>query len=217
MGGCVVSEIVSLSENRDEALARARGVLRAGELVVMPTDTVYGVGADAFNHDATRRIFVVKMRPRSLPLPVLVSRPRQAWALAAEVPDAAAELAGAFWPGALTMILRDAGLDWDLGDATGSVAMRMPGHDDLLALLEMVGPMAVTSANLSGEPTPRTAEGVKERLGDTVGLYLDGGPSPGDAGSTIVDLTGPEPVLVREGPITAQEVEQVVGAPLRRG
>lgn len=223
MDGAVVSEdvlqprIVSLADARDEAIAAAVGALRAGEVIVLPTDTVYGVAADAFMRAATGRIFDVKGRPRSLPLPVLVSRPRQAWALASSVPEGAEGLAAAFWPGALTLILpQAAGLEWDLGDGDGTVALRMPNHADLIQILETVGPLAATSANLTGEPTPPTVEGVRDRLEDAVRLYLDGGPSPSDTGSTIVDLARGAPRLVREGPIPAAEVERVLGAPIAR-
>lgn len=213
-----MSEILSLAVDRDAAIARASGVLRAGELVVLPTDTVYGLAADAFNREATARVFAAKRRPRALPLPVLVSRPRQAWALCANVPPNAVELAGAFWPGPITLILpQGPDLEWDLGDARGVLAVRMPAHDDLIALLEVVGPLAVTSANLSGEPTPRTVEEIRARLGDQVALYLDGGPSAMEGGSTIVDLTGSEPLIVREGPIPAADIERVLGAAVARG
>jgi len=216
MAGACMSEIVDLADEREVAITRARGVLRAGELVVVPTDTVYGIGADAFNPEATRRIFDVKQRPRSLPLPILVSRPRQAWALSSDVPPAATDLAAAFWPGALTLILPETELAWDIGDTRGGVAVRMPMHDDLLALLEAVGPMAVTSANITGEPTPGTVEGVQEKLGDAVGVYLDGGPSPAETGSTIVDLAKGAPVLVREGSITGADIERVLGVAVER-
>lgn len=210
-----MSEIVSLAQDKEIAITRARGALRAGELVVLPTDTVYGIAADAFNVDATRAIFRVKKRPRALPLPVLVSRPRQAWALTAEVPPAATELAAAFWPGALTLVLPQAELEWDLGDRRGGIALRMPAHDDTLALLESVGPLAVTSANITGEPTPPVVEEIRARLGDDVAIYLDAGPAPSDAGSTIVDLTGATPKLVREGPISVEQLEKVLGTTLR--
>lgn len=202
-----MSEILSPAVNREETLKRARDVLRAGELVVVPTDTVYGLAADAFNLYGTAKIFNAKKRPRSLPIPVLVSDHRQAWSLCAAVPPAAKDLAAAFWPGPLTMILPEAdALEWDLGEGNGTVALRMPAHDDLLALLHMTGPLAVTSANRSGEPTPRTCAEVAARFGDTVALYLDGGPSPEDTGSTIIDLTKEEPVIVREGPIATLDV-----------
>jgi tRNA threonylcarbamoyl adenosine modification protein (Sua5/YciO/YrdC/YwlC family) len=203
----MVNEILSLATQRDEALKRARDTLRAGDLVVVPTDTVYGLAADAFNLYGTAKIFDAKKRPRSLPIPVLVSDHRQAWSLCATVPQAAKDLAAAFWPGPLTMILPEAdALEWDLGESKGTVALRMPAHDDLLALLHMTGPLAVTSANRSGEPTPRTCAEVTARLGDTVALSLDDGPSESDTGSTIVDLANPHAAVIREGPIPALDV-----------
>lgn len=209
--------IVSLSEDRDGSISRAAGALRAGELVVFPTDTVYGLAVDAFSREGTGKVFEVKRRPRSLPLPVLVSRPRQAWALCAEVPPEALELAGAFWPGALTLVLPETPhLEWDLGDGAGTIALRMPAHDALVSLLEMVGPVAMTSANISTEPTPRECAQVAERLGEAVGLYVDGGPSTADAGSTIVDLSRRTVRLLREGPISAEQIEAVVGAKVVR-
>jgi L-threonylcarbamoyladenylate synthase len=205
-----VSRIVSLSDGRS-VLEDAVKELQAGGAVVFPTDTVYGIGADAFNQFATARIFQVKRRSRSMPLPILVARPRQAWALCSEVPKDATELVAAFWPGALTLILPEAdGLSWDLGETRGRVAVRMPAHDDLLELILMIGPLAATSANRSGAPTPGTVSEVAASLGDEVGLYLDGGPAPGNVPSTIVDLTGRRPKVAREGAIPASDVEKAL-------
>jgi len=209
--------VINLEDAREEGIRTAIGALRAGELVVCPTDTVYGVAADAFNVAATGAIFRIKDRPRALPLPVLVSRPRQAWAVSSEVPSGASELAAAFWPGALTMILpQGTDLDWDLGDARGSIALRIPNHPVLLELLERVGPVAATSANRTGEPTPPTVSEIETMFGAEVAVYLDGGPASGDAGSTIVDLSKGDPTLIREGPITSAELERVLGRPLAR-
>jgi tRNA threonylcarbamoyl adenosine modification protein (Sua5/YciO/YrdC/YwlC family) len=133
------------------------------------------------------------------------------------VPQAAAELAAAFWPGALTLIMpQTPDLDWDLGDAKGTIALRMPDHEAVLSLLEMTGPLAVTSANLSGEPTPSTIEEIRARFGDAVAVYVDGGPAKEDKGSTIVDLARRKPAIVREGPISASEVERVIGSKIAR-
>ena len=212
-----MSEILSLTTGRDDALARARDALRAGELVVVPTDTVYGVAADPFAVGATARIFTLKNRPRSLPLPVLISRPRQAWALCDSVPPGAAELAAAFWPGALTIVMpQTPDLDWDLGDNVGTIALRMPNHADALGLIEATGPLAVTSANVSGEATPPEIEEVRARLGDAVAIYLDGGRARADEGSTIVDLARRRPTIVREGPIGRDAIEKAIGARLAR-
>jgi tRNA threonylcarbamoyl adenosine modification protein (Sua5/YciO/YrdC/YwlC family) len=199
-----------LSDGRS-ALEDAAKELRAGGAIVFPTDTVYGIGADAFNQFATARIFQAKQRPRVMPLPILVARPRQAWALCATVPKEATELVAAFWPGALTLILPEAdGLSWDIGETRGRVAVRMPAHDDLLELILMVGPLAATSANRSGSPTPRNLQEIAASLGNEVALYLDGGPAPGDVPSTIVDLTSRRPKVVREGAIPAADIEKTL-------
>lgn len=202
--------IYALSDDRDAAIRAAATELREGGLVVIPTDTVYGLAVDAFARGATAKVFELKARPRSLPLPVLVARPRTAWALASAVPSTAADLAAAFWPGPLTMILPAGELDFDLGNADGTIAVRMPAHNDLISLLEATGPLAVTSANRSGEPTPNTAQEIQSVFGDQVGVYLDGGPSPLSLGSTIVDLTGSRVKVLREGPISTEAVMRAI-------
>ncbi|MCA1833515.1 MAG: L-threonylcarbamoyladenylate synthase [Actinomycetota bacterium] len=208
-----MSEVLSLAQDRDVAIERAARALRDGGMVVFPTDTVYGVGADAFQPFATNMLFHLKGRPRSLPLPVMVSAPRQAWALTSHVPREAGELAAAFWPGALTLVLQQApDLTWDLGETKGSVALRVPANDVARELFSIVGPMAVTSANRTGEPTPRRAADVADRLGELVSVYLDGGEAPGDVPSTIVDLTGRRPRIRREGTISREDIERIVGA-----
>jgi L-threonylcarbamoyladenylate synthase len=207
-----VPRILSLARDRDDALEAAAKELQAGGVVVFPTDTVYGVGGDAFNQFATERIFETKRRPRAMPLPVLVARPRQAWALCSEVPQQAADLVAAFWPGALTLILPEAdGLSLDLGETKGRIAVRMPAHDDLLDLIAMVGPLAATSANFSGSPTPSTVEQIAHELGDEVALYLDGGPAKAEVPSTIVDLTRWRPKITREGAIPAVDIDRALG------
>jgi tRNA threonylcarbamoyl adenosine modification protein (Sua5/YciO/YrdC/YwlC family) len=207
-----VSRILSLSEDRDGAIGVAAKAIGEGSLIVFPTDTVYGVGGDAFNQFATSRIFDVKARSRSMPLPVLVSRPRQAWALCAEVPKAAAELAAAFWPGGLTLILPVAdGLSLDLGESKGRIAVRMPAQDDLIELISIVGPLAATSANLSGIATPGSVKEIRSQLGDGVAVYLDGGPAGADTPSTIVDVARWRPKVVREGAISKADIEKALG------
>jgi L-threonylcarbamoyladenylate synthase len=207
-----VSKILSLSDDRDGAIGEAAKAIGEGSLVVFPTDTVYGVGGDAFNQFATGRIFDVKARPRTMPLPILVSRPRQAWALCAEVPNAAAELAAAFWPGGLTLVLPVAdGLSLDLGETKGKIAIRMPAHEDLIELISIVGPLAATSANLSGVLTPGSVKEIREQLGDGVAVYLDGGPAGADVASTIVDVARWRPKIVREGAIPKVEIDRVLG------
>ena len=208
-----MSSIVSLTDDRDGAIGAAAKAIGEGSLVVFPTDTVYGVGGDAFNQFATSRIFDVKARPRTMPLPVLVSRPRQAWALCAEVPNPAAELAAAFWPGGLTLILPVAdGLSLDLGETKGKIAVRMPAHEDLIELISIVGPLAATSANLSGVPTPGSVKEIRDQLGDGVAVYLDGGPvAAADVPSTIVDCARWRPKVVREGAIPKAAIDAALG------
>ncbi len=206
-----MTQIHKLARSRRKALTEAARALRAGELAVVPTDTVYGLAADAFQPAATEAVFRVKGRSRGLPLPVMVASADQAWALCSVVPDGAKQLAAAYWPGAVTLVLPVAdGLAWDLGDGQGAVGIRVPAHDHLVALIEAVGPLAVTSANVTGEPTPATAAAIAKRFGDKVAVYLDGGKAAGDVPSTIVDLTGPSPVVLREGTIAATEIEDVV-------
>lgn len=211
-----MSQVVSLYEDRDAAVREAGLAVRRGGLIVFPTDTVYGLACDAFNREACAEIFAVKERPRALPLPVLVSRPRQAWALCSHVPQPAADLAAAYWPGPLTLVMpQTTDLEWDLGDADGTIAMRMPAHLDLIALLESVGPMATTSANLSGQPTPRTVEEIRDALGDKVAVYVDGGPARMETGSTIVDCSQPKIRVLREGSITIAEIAETINLPVK--
>ena len=207
-----MAEVFSLSDDRDKALEAAAKAIGEGSIVVFPTDTVYGVGGDAFNQFATERIFAAKERPRSMPLPVLVAWPRQAWALCGSVPPAAAELAAAFWPGALTLLLPVSDeLSIDLGETKGRIAVRIPAHQDLIELISSVGPMAATSANRSGSPTPSTIEEIRRELGDAVAVYVDGGPAREEVPSTIVDCTRRKPKVVREGAIGSKEIDAALG------
>lgn len=174
------------------AARAARQAIGRGELVVLPTDTVYGLAADAFSPEAVQRLLDAKGRGRQSPPPVLVPNTATLAALAAEVPAAAAALAEAFWPGPLTIVLlANPSLSWDLGDTGGTVALRIPDHELTLELLRETGPLAVSSANLTGESAARTADAARRMLGDAVAIYLDAGESPGDGtASTIVDGTG---------------------------
>jgi L-threonylcarbamoyladenylate synthase len=197
----------------------ARAAISRGELVVFPTDTVYGIAADAFSPPAVQRLLDAKGRTRQSPPPVLVGNVQTLEALTQTVPDAARALIDAFWPGALTIILPAASsLAWDLGDTNGTVALRMPANPLALELLAETGPLAVSSANLTGEPAATTAAGAHEMLGDSVSVYLDGG-AGGTVASTIVDATAlalPSGtlVIVRNGMITASAIRDVVGAEL---
>ena len=181
---------------------------------MLPTDTLYGVGCDPFNPSAVDALFQAKRRGRDLPLPVLVHTWRQAIGLVDEVTDQAQALIAAWWPGPLTLVLREApGIGWDLGDSRGTVAVRMPKQTFTLALIQRTGPLAVSSANRSGEPTPSEIPAVVEQLGDHVGVFFDAGPAPDGPASSIVDLTGKRPRLLREGAIPADELERVLEEP----
>ncbi|MFA5785842.1 MAG: L-threonylcarbamoyladenylate synthase [Actinomycetota bacterium] len=194
-----------------EACLEATRVVRAGEVIVAATDTVYGVMADPFNPKAVERVFEAKKRRRDVALPVLVGSWAQADPLVESVPRQAAALVEAFWPGPLTLVLRrKSGLTWDLGAAGVTVGVRMPRDPFLLELLAVCGPLAATSANLSGEPTPRDCGQVAAALGDSVALYLDGGARE-ETTSTVVDLTGEYPKILRHGGIEAVDVFRVAG------
>lgn len=168
----------------------ARQAIGRGELVVLPTDTVYGVGADAFSPEAVERLLAAKGRGRQSPPPVLIPNTDTLAALAREVTEPLTALADAFWPGALTIITHaNPALDWDLGDTGGTVALRIPARDLSIELLRETGPLAVSSANLTGEPAATNADEAKAMLGDSVAVYLEGGVADG-LSSTIVDATG---------------------------
>lgn len=198
--------------NRSHAIAEAVRTVKSGRLVVLPTDTVYGLGADAFDSGAVAALLSAKGRGRDMPVGVLVGSWHTIEGLVYSVPTAARELIRAFWPGALSLVVKQApSLQWDLGDARGTVMLRMPLHPVAIELLRETGPMAVSSANISGQPPATTAADAQRQLGDLVDVYLDGGPSEQQAASTIVDLTAATPRLLREGPITADAVARVLG------
>lgn len=198
--------------NRSDAVAAATAAVKSGRLVVMPTDTVYGIGADAFDSQAVAGLLAAKGRGRDMPVGVLVGSWDTIEGLVLYVPDTARELIRAFWPGALSLVVQQApSLQWDLGDARGTVMLRMPLQPVALELLRQTGPMAVSSANVSGEPPATTAAQARDQLGDLVDVYLDGGPSQQQAASTILDLTGPAPRILRDGPVSAQAIAEVLG------
>jgi L-threonylcarbamoyladenylate synthase len=189
-------------EERQRGLEAAVTALRSGKLVVMPTDTVYGLAADAFDPAAVRRLLRAKGRGRDMPPPVLVAAQTTLDALATKVPDLARELVEELWPGPLTLICRQQpSLTWDLGDTRSTVAVRMPDNDNALELLRRTGPLAVTSANRTGQPAASTVDEAEEMLGVTVAVYLDGGPTEGGPASTILDVTTSPPRVLREGAI----------------
>jgi L-threonylcarbamoyladenylate synthase len=199
-------------EQRAHGIASAAGAVKNGRLVVLPTDTVYGVGADAFDSSAVAALLSAKGRGRDMPVPVLVGSWHTIDGLALMVSQATRDLIRAFWPGALSLVVRQApSLQWDLGEARGTVMLRMPLHPVAIELLREVGPMAVSSANVSGRPPAVTADEARNQLGDLVDVYLDAGPSAQQAASTILDLTGPEPQILRSGPISAESIAAVLG------
>jgi L-threonylcarbamoyladenylate synthase len=197
-------------ESREQGLAAAVAAVRRGQLVVLPTDTVYGIGADAFDAVAVQRLLDAKGRGRDMPPPVLVSANTTLDALAAEMPGWVPDLIEQYWPGPLTIVCRQQpSLRWDLGDTRGTVAVRMPDDPAALDLLSRTGPLAVSSANVTGEPAATDADAAERMLGEFVEVILDGGPSSGSAASTIVDCTGSRPRILREGAIRADELAPV--------
>lgn len=192
------------------SVARAAEAIARSGVVVLPTDTLYGLGADAFDAAACARVFAAKARPRSMPLPVLVRSPKQVTGLVGDVDPRAERLMAAYWPGALTLVVRALpDLAWDLGETAGSVAVRMPADDVALALIAAVGPLAVTSANRSGRAPATTVGDALAQLGADVDVYLDAGERGAGVASTIVDLTGPEVRTLRDGALDAEDVVAV--------
>jgi len=195
---------------RADGLAAAVTAVLNGELVVLPTDTVYGLGTDAFSPTAVTRLLNAKGRGRDMPPPVLVGSVRAAIALVEDLGPDGQRLIDEFWPGGLTIVCRAARtLQWDLGETRGTVAIRMPEDAVALDLLRETGPMAVSSANLTGQSAATTAHGAREQLGEAVSVYLDHGTAAGGVASTIVDLTGPQPRLLRRGAISVGRLREV--------
>jgi tRNA threonylcarbamoyl adenosine modification protein (Sua5/YciO/YrdC/YwlC family) len=196
---------------REEGVSAAALAVQRGRLVVFPTDTVYGIGADAFDPASVRRLLAAKGRGRDMPPPVLVSAPTTLDALAVGVPSYARALIAALWPGPLTVVCRQQpSLQWDLGDTRGTVAVRMPDHEVALELLARTGPLAVSSANLTGKDAATDAAQAQDMLGESVEVYLDGGPTPGSVPSTIVDATGENLRVLRVGTIPVERLREIV-------
>jgi L-threonylcarbamoyladenylate synthase len=196
---------------REEGIAAASRAVQRGRLVVLPTDTVYGIGADAFSPEAVERLLAAKGRGRQMPPPVLVSARTTLDALASGVPEYARALVDALWPGPLTVVLRQQpSLQWDLGETRGTVAVRMPDHEVALALLGRTGPLAVSSANRTGLPAATDADAAEAMLGEHVRVLLDAGPTPGPVPSTIVDCTGERPRILRDGLLTRERLDEVL-------
>lgn len=198
-------------DERETALETASLALRRGGLVVLPTDTVYGIAVDAFDADAVASLLEAKGRGRDMPPPVLISTASTADALALALPGYARTLMEHFWPGPLTLIgKQQPSLQWDIGDTRGTVAMRMPNHPLALELLERTGPLAVSSANLTGQPPVTDADQAEQMLGEVVDVILDGGPASGSEPSTIVDVTGVQGRILRLGALSLEELNAVL-------
>jgi L-threonylcarbamoyladenylate synthase len=198
------------ADELEAGLEAAVAATREGGLVVLPTDTVYGLGCDAFDPSAVRELLSVKGRGREMPPPVLISARTTMDALVVGVPEPARELAEKFWPGPLTLVARQQqSLQWDLGDTRGTVALRMPDHQVALSLLARTGPLAVSSANRTGMPAATTVEEAEDMLGETVDVYLDDGPVSGGVPSSIVDATAPALRLLRPGALGLERLREV--------
>lgn len=199
-------------EAATEAIAAADRAVKSGDCVVLPTDTVYGIGADAFSATAVQGLLDAKGRGRDMPPPVLIADPAVLMAMGRDIPDAAKKLAERFWPGPLTLILfAQSSLRMDLGETDGTIAVRVPDHDIARQLLRATGPLAVSSANRSGKPAATSAAEAMEQLGDRVAVYLDAGTTHGAVPSTIVDFTRSEfGTVVRAGKLTLEELREVV-------
>ena len=205
----ILSAMPSLSASD---LARAGSYVRDGRILVVPTDTVYGIGCAADNPEAVAAVLAAKGRGRQMPPPVLVASADAIDSLCVDVPDAARTLARAFWPGGLTLILRARpDLGWDLGETGGTIGVRMPNQDALLRLLRDFGPMAVTSANLTGQPPATSVEAAIGYFGARVGAYLDGGPTQGSTASSIVDFAHDAPRALRLGTICLDDLSAAAG------
>lgn len=196
-------------DSRSKGIEEATNAISNGRLVVLPTDTVYGVAADAFDPAAVRRLLRAKGRGRDMPPPVLVAATSTLDALASKVSPLARELMDQLWPGPLTLVCRQQpSLTWDLGDARGTVAVRMPADDLALDLIRTTGPLAVSSANRSGMPAAVEVVEAVEMLGDSVAVYLDTGHAAGGLASTILDVTAEVPRVLREGAISLARLQE---------
>lgn len=199
-------------DERELGINTAVSSLKSGRLAVLPTDTLYGICCDAFDADAVAGLLAAKKRGPDMPVPVLVSSWHTIDGLVMSVPPVVRTLIKAFWPGALSLVMQQApSLSWNLGDTEGTVMVRMPLHPLMLDVIKKVGPLAVSSANVSGHPPATTAAQAVEQLGDDVAVYVDSGSCPLGAPSTIVDVTGVSPLIIREGAISAEKIAEVTG------
>jgi tRNA threonylcarbamoyl adenosine modification protein (Sua5/YciO/YrdC/YwlC family) len=200
------------ASERATGLEVATSAVKRGDLVVLPTDTVYGLGTDAFDPEAVAGLLEAKGRGRDLPVPVLVGTIQTLEGIATGLSDVARALVEGFWPGGLTLVARvQPSLQWDLGETGGTVAVRMPLHPVAIELLKSTGPMAVSSANRSGQPPATTVDEAVDQLGESVSVYLDGGPSGAPVPSTIIDVTREVPRVLRVGDVTVEALREVAG------
>jgi tRNA threonylcarbamoyl adenosine modification protein (Sua5/YciO/YrdC/YwlC family) len=198
-------------EEREAAIQAASLAIQRGQLIVIPTDTVYGVAADAFDPEAVAELLAAKGRGREMPPPVLVSAATTVDALATGIPAYARALIEEFWPGPLTLVLQQQrSLQWDLGDTRGTVAVRMPDHELAREILERTGPLAVSSANTTGAPAATNADQAEQMLVDLVAVIVDGGPAGADGASTIVDATGEHGRVLRRGALSLERMNEVL-------
>jgi L-threonylcarbamoyladenylate synthase len=203
-------QTLTISANQTDATSRALDVLNEGGLVAFPTDTVYGVGALAFDAEAVESIYTAKNRPVEKAIPILIGGPEDLDKVTAEIPPMAAKLAARFWPGPLTLVVPKHPNLPDVVSASPTVGVRVPDHPVVRALLRAAGPMAVTSANISGQDSPKTAGDVSRQLNGRIPLILDGGEAPGGVPSTVVNCLGTEPVILREGPVRLKDIQFVL-------
>ena len=196
---------------RKDGITAAIAAAKRGDLVVLPTDTVYGLGTDAFSQKGPQKLLAAKGRDRNMPIPVLVGHVKALDGLAQRVDGVTKALAEAFWPGALTIVVKaQPTLRWDLGETNQTVALRMPLNPIAIELLNAVGPMAVSSANKTGQPASTNVDEAIAQLGEEVTIYLDGGQTPGNVASTIVDVSSGEIKLLRQGAIPLEEIRLIV-------
>lgn len=207
-----MSRILDVVADPDAAIDAAVAAIDAGGCIVLPTDTVYGIGADAFSAHAVKELLEAKQRGRDMPPPVLLAEVAMLRSLSDNVTDEILAVAEAFWPGALTLVLAaQPNLRLDLGDRGDTIAVRVPDHDFTRDLLRATGPLAVSSANVSGKPAAMTAAEAQEQLGRSVRVYLDAGPASAPVPSTILDLTGP-PTILREGRVSREQLARILPA-----
>ena len=203
-------ETLILSIDDPQAVPTAESIISQGGLIAFPTDTIYGVAADPFNPQALEMLYQAKERPDEKAIPVLICDLSQLRSLVSEITNDVEKIATAFWPGPLTLVLlKAASVPTELSTYP-TIGVRMPDLAFTLSLLKQIGPLATTSANLSGGPNPTTAQDVLDQLGGRIDLLLDGGPTPGPTASTVADISTPDYKILREGPITLSDLQSLV-------